>query len=102
MVVKELIFWKNNVQALNGRLCVRDSPPVTVEIKGDASASGCGSLVSGKELRAARLFSSEERLAHSTWRELENVHFSLVAMKEELRGRAVNFLVDNQSAALID
>ena len=100
-VMKELLFWQENVRRLNCRDCARGAPPVTVEVKGDASASGCGSFVEGEHLWTARLFSEEEREAHSTWRELENVHFSLVAMKDALKGRSVNFLIDNQSAVSI-
>ena len=65
-IVEELCFWRVNARALNGRLCIREEPPIVVEIKGDASASGCGSLISGKGPQTARLFSSDEREAHST------------------------------------
>ena len=101
LVMKELLFWQENVRLLNCRACAPGSPPVVLEVKGDASASGCGSFVTGEQLWTARLFSEEERQAHSTWRELENVHFSLVALKKRLEGKTVKFLVDNQSAVSI-
>ena len=101
MVMKELLFWKENVDGLNCRSCKPGESPVVLEVRGDAWASGCGSFAVGEALKTARLFSEEEREAHSTWRELENVRFSLVAMKERLRNRSVNFLIDNQSAVSI-
>ena len=100
-VMKELLFWRENAEVLNGRDCRPGEPPVMIEVRGDASATGCGSFIVGESLRTARLFSEEEREAHSTWRELENIHFTLEALKEKLKGRTVNFLVDNQSAVSI-
>ena len=101
LMVKELCFWKDNVEELNCRSCKREEPPVSVVVKGDASASGCGSFIVDSALEAARLFSPLERETHSTWRELENVNFSLAALRDELQGRVVNFLIDNKSAVSI-
>ena len=70
-------------------------------MSGDASATGCGSFIEGTDLVAARLFSGEERAAHSTWRELENIHFSLKALKQYLSKRTVRFRVDNQATVSI-
>ena len=100
-VVKELVFWNQNVRRLNSRNCAREEPPICLELRGDASASGCGSFITGSKIEAARLFTQWERETHSTWRELENIRFSLEAMKKSLEGRAVTFLVDNKSAAAI-
>ena len=100
-IVKELVFWKDNVDSLNCRLCAKEQSPVVVVVKGDASATGCGSFIVSSLVKTARLFSQEERVLHSTWRELENVRFSLSAMVKQLQGRNVTFLVDNSSAVQI-
>ena len=97
----EVRFWMHNGEKLNCRNCVMSDPPLSVIVMGDASASGCGSFIQGTDLVAARLFSESERLAHSTWRELENIHFSLKAFKEQLRGRFVTFFVDNEASVSI-
>jgi hypothetical protein len=67
----------------------------------DASATGCGSFIQDFGLVAARTFSDAERVTHSTWRELENVHFTLKAFLPHLKGRTVKFFVDNKSAVSI-
>ena len=100
-VTKELVFWKDNVDSLNCRSCAKEQSPVVVVVKGDASATGCGSFIVNSLVKTARLFSQEEQDLHSTWRELENVRFSLTAMVEQLQGRTVTFLVDNSSAVQI-
>ena len=50
---------------------------------------------------AARIFSSEERDTHSTFRELANIHYSLHAFLPYIKNSSVKFLVDSQSAARI-
>jgi hypothetical protein len=45
---------------------------------------------------AARLFTHEEIEGHSTWRELENIHFSLKAFVSKIKGSNVKFFVDNK------
>jgi hypothetical protein len=72
-----------------------------VSIKGDASASECGSFIEGTSIVAARLFSPEERLEHSTWRELANIHFRLEALLPYIKVSNVKFLTDTQSAQRI-
>ena len=100
-IVSELKFWLSNVDSLNSRACSIRDPPIEVVLSGDASASGCGSFIEGTDIVAARSFNPEERLAHSTWRELENIHFSLKAFKSYLSNRSVKFRVDNQASVNI-
>lgn len=97
----ELNFWNSKIEQLNSRACFSKKPPVTVVIEGDASSSGCGSFIQGQDLKAARLFTESERETHSTWRELENIHFSLKSLGRFLSGRSVKFRVDNQSSVNI-
>jgi hypothetical protein len=98
-VISEIVFWKENLVKLNKRLIFDVSiPKRIISLKGDASASGCGSFIEGTDIVAARLFSPEECEQHSTWRELANVHFSLEALLPFIKGSYVKFLVDSQSA----
>ena len=100
-IKREILFWKDNIDILNCRSCSEKGPPKIFHvIEGDASSSGCGSILD-KNFLAARLFSSSERETHSTFRELANLHFSLLAFLPKLKDSAVKFLVDSQSAARI-
>ena len=99
--MNELKFWLERVDGLNSRDCKPGIAPVAISIMGDESASGCGSFIEGTDIIAARSFSSKEREAHSTWRELENVHFSLKALKPYIEGRTVRFHVNNQATVNI-
>ena len=100
-IKREIIFWKNNIDSLNCRFLSENSPPVILQvIEGDASATGCGSWLN-KEKMAARIFSPEERETHSTFRELANVHFSLVSFLPYIKNCSVKFLCDSQSAVKI-
>ena len=102
-VRKEVLFWKENLDRFNIRHVGEISPPKVMHvIEGDASATGCGSWLNREKL-AARIFSPEERECHSTFRELANVHFSILAFLPQIKNSSVKFLVDNQAAvAIID
>lgn len=100
-VVQELKFWHDEVSGLNHRCCIIPDPPISVSVLGDASATGCGSFIKDLGVVAARHFTEEERAAHSTWRELENVHFSLKAFSRFLHNKVVKFHVDNKSSVSI-
>ena len=101
-IQSELIFWVQNVESLNVRyLFDKSMPGKFVSIKGDASNSGCGSFIEGTENVAAKLFSPEECEKHSTWRELDNILFSVQAFQTHLQGKNVKFMTDSQSARTI-
>jgi hypothetical protein len=98
-IISEIQYWKNNLQVLNKRLVFDVSvPKQIISIKGEASSSGCGSFIEGSHVVAARLFSLEEQLQHSTWREFANVHFSLEVLLAFVKDSNVKFLTDSQSA----
>ena len=100
-IKRELLFWRENLDALNCRSCLDKGPPKVMNvIEGDASSSGCGSILN-RQLMAARIFSPDEREMHSTFRELANVHFSINAFLNDLKNSSVKFLIDSQSAARI-
>ena len=86
---------------LNYRLIADVGPPSVVNvIEGDASSTGLGSTLN-RESMAARIFSEEERETHSTYRELSNIHYSLLSFVPMIKNSSVKFLVDSQSAARI-
>ena len=100
-IKREMLFWQNNIDKLNSRSCMEKGPPKVLNvIKGDASSSGCGSILNNQFL-AARLFSVDEKETHSTFRELTNIHFSIHAFLNDIKDSSVKFLVDSQSAARI-
>ena len=100
-VKQEILFWKTNIDQLNCRMITDNGPPQIFQvIEGDASSTGCGSYLN-KEKLAARIFSEEERETHSTYRELANIHFSLLSFLPFIKNSSVKFLVDSQSAARI-
>ena len=68
-------------------------------IKGDAS-TGLDSILNRDDI-AARVFFEEERDTHSTYRELSNIHYSLLSFLPMIKNSSVKFLVDSQSAARI-
>ena len=98
----ELIFWFKNVERLNIKYFFdQEVPKRFVSIMGDASNTGCGSFIVDTDHVAAKLFSPEEREYHSTWRELENIRFTIEAFKPFLQGQHVKFMTDSQSARTI-
>jgi hypothetical protein len=97
----ELHFWKANIDALNLRRCIVSNPQEVLSIFGDASSTGYGSFIKGRDVIAAKTFSSVERDAHSTWRELENINCTLKAFLPFVRDRTVKFFVDNLACVTI-
>ena len=101
-IKSEISYWIKNIRSLNVRYIFDVQVPVNpIIIEGDASHSGCGSYIVGQNEVAARLFSPEECLRHSTWRELENVRFSMEALAPYVSGANVLFRTDNQSTQKI-
>ena len=100
-IKREILFWKDNIEKLNRRLISEPAPPTVLNIiEGDASSTGLGSILN-RECLAARIFSQEERETHSTFRELSNIHHSLLSFLPMIKNSSVKFLVDSQSAARI-
>ena len=100
-IKREILFWRDNINKLNYRLIADQGPPKVLNIiEGDASSTGLGSILNRENL-AARIFSQEERERHSTYRELANIHYSLLAFLPKIQNSSVKFLVDSQAAAKI-
>ena len=87
--LSEIIFWKNNVVALNGKLYwLPHSLPVKVTYS-DASISSCGAFVENS--------SPEENAQSSTRRELRAVSLTVEAFANHFSGFKVIWYTDNQS-----
>ena len=69
-------------------------------IEGDASSTGCGGILNDNKV-AAKIFDDIERKQSSTYREISNIHFSLVSFLSNIKSRSVTFKTDSQSAAKI-
>ena len=100
-IKSELRFWVENIERLNEHDCFPRAEPVCVDlIEGDASGTGCGSILNRSGI-AARKFSLEERAESSSWRELANIHLALYAFLPQISHRTVRFRTDSQVAAKI-
>ena len=100
-IVAEFSFWISNIDRLNEKVFTPSGAPILIDlIEGDASATGCGSILNNS-LIAAKCFSESERKASSTWRELANILFSLSSFIHKIKGRTVKFLTDCQPAVRV-
>ena len=97
-VKEELEFWKNNIWFLNGRLvgqCVSGSRTI---VYSDASDTGGGGVIHGRDGLICHLpCSAEEMCRSSTWRELRAVHVCLASFSTTLSGCAVQWFTDNRN-----
>ena len=98
---EEIAFWQENIESLNIKCFSLQKPPTFLHvIESDASDSGCGSILNSKA-KALRLFSSEEKSQHSTYRELIAVAHALESFLPHITHSRVKARVDNQSAVRI-
>ena len=97
----ELEFWSNNIDRLNKENCFQTDGPVVVDlVESDASGTGCGSILNGRDV-AARNFQAVERAQSSTYREIACIHFSLASFLPKIRDRTLTLRTDSQAAAKI-
>ena len=75
----ELLFWRDNLNALNGVLFWPCPFVPSVVIFSDASANGCAAFIQGTDLVFQRNWSLDESEKSSTWRELAAIKFSVLA-----------------------
>ena len=96
--LSEIIFWKNNVVPLNGRVYwLPHSLPVKVTYS-DASNSACGAFVESSNLVFHQNWSLEESAQSSTWRELRAVFLAVEAFANHFSGFKVIWFSDNPSS----
>lgn len=100
--VKEIIFWKLNVNLLNKRSLISYKVPIT-KVYSDASNSGIGTCftLKGEKFLIHRNLSTEEKIKSSTWRELEAIRFSLTSIPSYLSNNTLFWYTDNFAASKI-
>ena len=89
-VREELIFWKDNVQFLNGRSIGRQFSGTPTIVYSDASDVGARGVIKGRNGVIFHLpWSPHEADRSSTWRELQAVHVCLSSFSKTFSGCAV-------------
>ena len=72
-ILEELKFWKHNVKDVNVRKLLVSLPPRFLAYS-DVSNDTCGAfIVSCDNIVLHKMWSSEERIMSSTWRELKAI-----------------------------
>lgn len=105
--VDELMFWKENIEAMNLTSLaddVRSDPAAEAEsiVFCDASGSGFGGYIEGREdSHVVGSWSDTETGLSSTWRELEAVHRVLHTSVKCLEGQKVTVNTDNKNVCSI-
>ena len=97
----ELLFWRDNLNALNGVLFWPVPFVPSVVIFSDASANGCAAFIQGTDLVFQRNWSLDESEKSSTWRELAAIKFSIEAFGTCLSKQRVRWHTDSQNAVRI-
>ena len=73
----EIIFWKKNIDFVKSRFCFLDRKPHVFGFS-DASATGCGAVISLDSQRVChKLWDSSKASRSSTWRELPAMNFAI-------------------------
>ena len=97
----ELLFWRDNLKALNGVLFWPVPFVPSVVIFSDASANGCAAFIQGTDLVFQRNWSLDESEKSSTWRKLAAIKFSNEAFGSRLSKQRVRWHTDGQNAMRI-
>lgn len=98
---QQLEFWNQNLEALN-RKNLHESHKCSKIVFSDASATGyAGYEVSTINGISHGLWSEEESLKSSTWRELVAVHRVLLSLKHILANQRIKWFTDNQGVKAI-
>ncbi|VDI40154.1 Hypothetical predicted protein [Mytilus galloprovincialis] len=97
----EIIFWKENIEKMNGReLHIVEQYSSVVYT--DASGIGYGGyLVKAIDEEIMGSWNDGEKLKSSTWRELEAVYRVLQSISMSLKGQTVKWHTDNQNVVNI-
>ena len=98
---KELYYWKDNLINLNSRYCFVSKDP-SYFVYSDASATGGGAFIDfNNDFVCHKLWTENESLRSSTWRELSVIEFSLQSFAPVLKGSHVKCYTDSQAAAKV-
>ena len=97
----ELQFWLYNIHKYNGQN-IWHSPAAVRLVYSDASSTGYGGYTVQHGPQVAHgLWSKEEALQSSTWRELCGVHRVLESLAVKLKGERLRWFSDNQNVVRI-
>ena len=101
IILSELNFWLENLTSLNVRQ-MNDYSKSEILICSDASDIAAGAVcVSHNEKYFHQMFSEQERLMSSTWRELKALQQSIFTFGKDIKGKTVKVLTDNQNCVKI-
>ena len=99
--INEVEFWKDNIIQGNVRYCFSGTTP-NCFVYSDASSTGCGAhMTLNHEYVCHTMWSENERMKSSTWRELYAIEFALRSFCGELKNSRVKWFTDNRAAAKI-
>ena len=94
-------FWKKNLNSLNEKAFITDFACHTIAYS-DASGTGFGGYVVETPINIAHgMWSEDERLLSSTWRELMAVKRVLMSLRGRLANKHVKWFSDNQNVIRI-
>ena len=98
---EELNFWKDNLINLNSRNCFVSKDP-SYFVYSDDSATGGGAFIDfNNDFVCHKVWTENESLQSSTWRELSVIEFSLQSFATLLEGSHVKWYTDSQAAAKV-
>ena len=98
---EELNFWKDNLINLNSRNCFVSKDP-SYFVYSDANATGGGAFIDfNNDFVCHKVWTENESLQSSTWRELSVIEFSLQSFATLLEGSHVKWYTDSQAAAKV-
>ena len=99
--INEVEFWRDNIIQGNVRYCFSGTTP-NCFVYCDASSTGCGvHMTLNREYVCHTMWSENERMKSSTWRELYTIEFALRSFCGELKNSRVKWFTDNRAAAKI-
>ena len=99
--INEVEFWNDNIIKGNVRYCFSGITP-NCFVYSDASGTGCGAhMTLNQEYVCHTMWSENERMKSSTWRELCATEFALRSFCGELKDSRVKWFTDNRAAAKI-
>ena len=94
--IAELVFWKTNIRSLNIRKLLEYLPQRLLGYS-DARDKACGAfMVSCDNIVSHKMWSPDEEIMGSKWRELRAKNYALLSFLPLLKGQNVHWHSDNQ------
>ena len=99
--INEVEFWNDNIIEGNARYCFSGTT-TNCFVYCDASRTDCvAHMTLNQEYICHTMWSENERMKSSTWRELYAIEFALRLFCGELKDSGVKWFTDNRAAAKI-